>query len=303
MTTIANKIKFVFFGSSRFSVVVLDELEKAGFIPVAIVTIPDKPVGRKLRLTPTPVKEWGLIRKIKILEPSKLTGPESKALIYDLKKEDCDVFIVASYGKIIPSTIIDLPSRKTLNVHPSLLPKYRGASPLQSAMLDDDKDTGVSIMRIDEKMDEGPVIAQRPVTIDQWLIYEEFEEMMARNGGRLLAEVLPKWVSGEIREMAQDHSKATYTKKIVKEDGLLDMYSPDQYSNFRKIQAFHEWPVAYFITDRGGDEKEESRDAKIRVKITSASFRDGMLIIDKVVPEGSKEMSYADFKRGYGQTR
>lgn len=282
-------INFTFFGSSQFSVIVLDELEKLGFIPSLIVTTPDKPQGRKLVITPNVVKTWAISKNIKVYDPAKI----DKTFIEQLKQESSDVFVVASYGKILPESLINMPSRKTLNIHPSLLPKYRGASPLQSAMLDDDKNTGISIMRIDEKMDHGPIVAQKNVVITEWPIYEEFEALMAREGAQLFASILPNWVSGKITEKEQDHSAATYTKKIIKEDGLIDLHTEnvDPYTNFRKIQAYHEWPQAYFFIEHAGK--------KIRVKITAASFRDNQLIIEKVIPEGAKEMSYKDFQSGY----
>jgi methionyl-tRNA formyltransferase len=282
-----NKIPFIFFGSSRFSVLVLEELEKDGLIPVCVVTTPDKPKGRGLALTPTPVKDWALRKKISLLDPDKLDA----SFIEKLKIVNCELYVVASYGKIIPEAIINIPPHGTLNIHPSLLPKYRGASPLQSAMLDDTKKTGITIMKIDKEMDHGPIVAQRDVTIDEWPPYGEFEEMMAREGARLLSETMPDWVAGKIEAAEQDYSKATYTKKVNKEDALLDL-SGDAYDNFRKIQAYSEWPVAHFIIEHNGK--------KIRVKIRSASFKSGNLIIEKVIPEGGKEMAYEDFLRGYG---
>ncbi len=288
-SNIPNKISFTFFGSSHFSIIVLDELERAGFIPACVVTTPDKPQGRKLILTPNPVKVWAQQRNILVYYPEKLDA----AFIEHCKLsiEHCSVFIVASYGKIIPASIIDMPLRKTLNIHPSLLPIYRGASPLQSAILDDAKHTGVTIMRIDEKMDHGPLVAQQEVIVSEWTAYEVFEDMMARTGAHLLAQILPEWVAGTLKEKEQNHSRANYTKKTVKTDGLVDLTSPDQYLTFRKIQAYHEWPQAYFMhTHKGKD---------IRVKITSASFKDGKLSIEKVIPEGGKEMSYKDFQSGY----
>jgi methionyl-tRNA formyltransferase len=279
----SSKIKFAFFGSSRLSVIVLDELEKAGLIPACIVTTPDKPKGRKLTVTPNMVKEWAIKKNIPLCDPTK---------------SDCDLFIVASYGKIIPGAIINLPSHKTLNIHPSLLPQYRGPSPLPSAMLDDAKRTGVTIMRLDEEMDHGPIVAQQEITVEEWPIYEDFEEMMARKGAQLLARILPDWVAGKIAEKEQDHSKATYTKKITKEDGLIDpadiaSNAPQEkaYAAFRKIQAFHEWPQAYFFIERDGK--------KIRVKVTKASFNNDRLVLERVLPEGKKEMPYEDFARGY----
>ncbi len=281
-----SNITFAYFGNSRFSVLMLDELERAGFMPACVVTTPDREKGRGLVLTPTPVKEWAVKRNIKVFTPEAL----DESFIAEIKKENCDVFIVVSYGKIMPAALIDLPPHKTLNVHVSLLPKYRGASPMQSAMLDDTKDTGVTIIELDPKMDHGPIVTAKPFSVKEWPTYNEFEDIMAREGGELLASTLPGWVSGEVKATEQDHRQATRAKKITKEDGLIDLNAADQYANFRKIQAFHEWPTAYFFADRAGK--------KIRVKIAAASFKGGKLTIEKVVPEGAREMDYNDFLKG-----
>jgi len=285
-TTNNPKVRFALFGSSRLSIIVLDELFTAGLIPQCVVTTPDKPQGRKLTITPNVVKEWAVGHGIKVYDPAKLDA----SFALQIKAESCDVFIVASYGKIIPSSVFNIPPHKTLNIHPSLLPMYRGASPLQSTILNDTKKTGVTIIQIDEKMDHGPIVAKEPVTMAEWPVYNNFEEMMAKRGASLLASILPEWVEGKITPKPQDESAATYTKKFNKEDGLISL-SDDPYLNFRKVQAFHAWPQAYFIIDHRG--------AKLKVKITAASFRDGKLLIEKVVPEGSKEMTYEEFQRGY----
>jgi methionyl-tRNA formyltransferase len=278
-------IKFVYFGSSRLSVIVLDELEKRGYFPMAVVTTPDKPQGRKFTMTPNVTKTWAKERKIEVIEAEKLA-----TLVEPLKALQADLFIVASFGKIMPNTVIGIPPHKTLNVHPSLLPKYRGPSPLPTAILDDCKETGVSIMRMDEQMDHGPVVAQKKVTITEWPIYEDFEEMMAKEGANLLADILPDWMAGKITEKEQNHTEASYTRKYMKADGRVNPLG-DAYTNFRKIQAFHEWPQAYFYIAHNGKE--------MRVKITEASFKNGELIMERVIPEGGKEMSYKDFLRGY----
>jgi methionyl-tRNA formyltransferase len=285
-------MNFIFFGSSQMSIYVLDELEKAGLTPSAVVTTPDKPVGRKQVMTPTPVKEWAVARNIKVYDPATLKGsdPAGAATVEELKKSDADVFIVASYGKLIPSEVLSIPPHQTLNVHPSLLPQYRGASPLQSAILDDAKDTGVTVMRIDEQMDHGPIVAQKKIHVEQWPTYGAFEEMMAREGGKLLAEILPQWIAGSIQEREQDHSAATHSRKFIKEDGEISL-DADPYVTYRKIQAFHTWPGTYFFIDKNG--------TRMRVKITAASFSNNKLTIEKVIPEGGKEMSYQDFVRGY----
>lgn len=286
MSMNTTPVRFAYFGSSRLSVIVLDELEKLGFLPALVVTTPDQPVGRHLTMTPNPVKAWAKERAIAVHDPAKL----DMAFAETLKEAECDVSVVASYSKIIPISVIEVPPHKTLNIHPSLLPLYRGPAPLPASMLDDAKHTGVTIMRIDEKVDHGPIVAAKKVTLNEWPTYEDFEEMMAREGARLLAGILSDWVTGKIQEKEQDHSKATFTKKTVKEDGLIDL-AGDAYTNFRKIQAYHQWPIAYFITEKAGK--------KLRVKVTSASFKDGKLMIERVIPEGKKEMSYKDFQSGY----
>ncbi len=325
-TSLKNKTlmtSFAFFGSSRFSVIVLDELERQGFMPAFVVTTTDKPVGRKLTMTPNPVKVWAHTRKITVLDPEKLDDDFFKKLQNIQAKKQVatenipliDVYIVASYGKIIPFRVLNIPPRHTLNIHPSLLPKYRGASPLQSVILDDEKNTGITIMRIDEKMDHGPIISQENVRVENWPIYKEFEELMAKKGAQLLVKVLPNWVSDgknrtqknaqKIQETEQNHTLATYTKKTNKEDGLLDFdvktlnLVGDPYKNFLKIQAYHEWPQAFFYFKSGNQ--------KIRVKITKASYNstsnqtsnESPLKIERVIPEGGKEMIYKDFLRGY----
>ena len=289
-----DKVKFAFFGSSRLSVIVLDELAALHLKPSLIVTAPDKPQGRKLVMTENVVKQWAVRSGIKVYDPAKL----DEKFIEKLKAENTvtgfDVFVVASYGKIIPEAIIEMPARKTLNIHPSLLPRYRGASPLPTAMLDDSKETGVTIIKLDKEMDHGPIVAQKSVTVSEWPAYEDFEEMMAREGARLLALSLPEYVAGNITLHEQNHSMATYTKKIVKEDALLDLKA-DPYMNFRKIQAYHEWPQAFFVINRNGKD--------LRVKITAASFSDGKLTIEKVIPEAGREMSFKDFESGYGTAK
>ena len=295
-------INYAYFGSSKVSVYVLDELLAAGFKPSVVVTTPDKPQGRGLTLTPNIMKKWALEHGLTVIDD------QTKILAMNGENgapEMPELFIVASYGKILPKALVFAPKHKTLNVHPSLLPKYRGAAPLPQSILDDTKNTGVTIIRLDEQMDHGPIIAQRPVTITEWPTYEVFEERMAREGGRVLAAIMPDWVAGKISEKEQDHAAATYTRKITKEDALIDLSTDEAfrgelgYTNFRKIQAYHEWPIAYFM---GYTKKGQ----QIRVKITGASFdgtaKDGRLVISEVVPEGSRRMQWKDYLQGYSQT-
>ncbi len=280
-----NQTPFVFFGTPHFAVFVLEELEQAGFIPSLIVTAPDKPQGRKLVVTPPSVKRWADEHGVPVLQPETIDD----AFMNTLRAEQYDIFITAAYGKILPKELLEIPKHGALNVHPSLLPKLRGASPVRSAILENVSETGVTVMLMDEKMDHGPVVAQAKITIalEDWPPPARIlEEMLAREGGKLLAEVLPDWIAGKITPEVQDDTKATFCKKIKKEDGLLDL-SDDPYQNFLKIRAFDGWPGTFFFSKRG--------DKDIRIKINDAEFKNGKLEITRVTPEGKSEVSYKDF--------
>jgi methionyl-tRNA formyltransferase len=280
------KPNFAFFGTSEYSVQTLDVLKHAGLLPTLIITTPDKPAGKKLELTPSPVKVWSTENNIPFIQPEKLKTEE---VIQKLKAGHFDVFIVIAYGKIIPKEILDIPSHGALNIHASLLPKLRGASPIESAILTDKKNTGVTIMLIDEEMDHGPILAQEEVVVEPWPPKaHELGHKLVEAGSHLLIEMVPKWLKGEIIPLPQDHTQATYTEKIQKNDGLIDL-AADPYQNFRKIQAFSVWPRTFFFVERNNQ--------KIRVIITEAEFKNGMLNILKVIPEGKKEMNYSDFAR------
>jgi len=278
-------MKFVFFGGSEFSVHVLEELKLHNILPSLIITTPDKPKGRKLVLTPTPVKIWAQNHNIEVIDPVSLKKDNSD-LICNLKSNNYDLFLVASYGKIIPKEIFDISEKKTLNIHPSLLPKYRGASPIQSQILNDEKEIGVTIMQIDEEMDHGPVVVQTssrqivearfaeaagsgndlPTAENKIPSRKELEKVLAIDGARLFAHILPEWLQGSIDPIMQDESKATYCQKIEKENGELQIdlndLSKNARENYLKIKAFEEWPTTYFFLN----EK--------RIIITDANFSD-----------------------------
>lgn len=281
-----KEVRFVFFGTPEFASITLDELESAGFLPSLIVSAPDKPKGRKLLLTPSEVKAWGEKRGIPVITPASLKDAE---IAERLRQESAQLFIVAAYGKLIPKSIIEIPEFGTINVHPSLLPKFRGSSPIESAILSDEKVTGVTIMVVDEEMDHGPVIAQRERIINNWPPKaSELTVDLAHFGGRLLAEIIPEWLNG-LSAFPQDHTRATFTQKITKEDGLIN-FEQDPLLNYKKIRAFDDWPGAYYFTERNGK--------KIRVRITDAHYENGKLTLLRVIPEGKNEMSYEDFIRG-----
>lgn len=280
-----NNLNWAFFGTSSFSVIILKELKVKGFLPTLIVTVEDKPKGRKLVLTPPPVKIWAEEEGVKFIQLQTLRKPESEKIIKSFASEGFDVFIVASYGKIIPQNILDIPKYKTINVHPSLLPKLRGPSPIQSAILEENE-TGISIIKLDNEVDHGPILAQKKVDVE-WPPYaEDLEEKLGIESGQLLAEILPDIISGEIKDVPQNHSLATFCQKIEKADGEIDLKDAPE-KNLRKIRAFHVWPGTYFFDNKGK-----------RIIIKRAHIENRELILDRIVPEGKKEMGYIDFLKG-----
>jgi methionyl-tRNA formyltransferase len=273
----STTINFAFFGTPDRAVIALEELKRAGFLPSLIVTQPDKPQGRKLLLTPPPAKVWAEANHIPVAQPEKLDA-DFKEL---LQSKKFDLFVVVAYGKILPEEILSIPTHRSINLHASLLPKLRGSCPIETAILEDIKDTGVSVILMDDKMDHGPIIAEKCVTPLVWPVAaDELAKMLVTEGGKLLAEVLPLWTEGKINPKEQDHSKATYTKKIKKEDGLIKL-EDDPYLNYRKYLAYKGWPNTFFF-----------KDGK-RVIITDAEYKNEKFVIKKVIPEGKKEIEYS----------
>ena len=281
---------FIFFGGEPLGVPVLETLATEGCFPTLIVCNPDRPQGRKMLLTPPPVKVWAEAHSIPVFQPESLKDTATYAT---LTEYSADLFIVVAYGKIIPKNILDLPKFKTLNVHPSLLPKLRGASPIRSAILEDMNPTGVSIMILTPGMDEGPILAQKEVLVpkETWpLRGTELDTLLADVGGKLLVETVPAWIAGAITPQEQQHEDATYTVKITKEMGLIDL-NDDPYKNLFKIRAFDGWPSAHFF--------HEKNSVQTRIKIVDADLKDGKLHITRVIPEGKTEILYEDFLKLY----
>ena len=279
----ANNLKIAFLGTPLFAVKILEEMKKGGLTPALIITAPDKPKGRKLALTPPPVKDWADKEKLPALQPETLND-----IYADLKKENWDIFILAAYGKIIPQKIIEMSKFGILNVHPSLLPKYRGPSPIQSAILNGDKKFGATIMLLDEKLDHGPILSADHLTLADNVNYKELEDKLAELGGKLLVKTVPLWVNDKIKAIPQDHNKATYTEKIKKENGLINSGDDPQIIE-KKIRAFNPWPGVYFFLKKN--------KKLLRIIITGATLTGGKLKIEKVKPEGKKETTFADFMK------
>ncbi|MBU4223833.1 methionyl-tRNA formyltransferase [Patescibacteria group bacterium] len=288
-----ENMNFVFFGTGDFAVKILNILYQNNFAPALIATTPDKPKGRKMILTSPPVKIWAQEHKIKTITD------------YALPATRYDLFIVADYGKIIPKNILDIPEYGAINIHPSLLPKYRGPSPIQSFILSGEKETGVTIILLDEEMDHGPILAQQSLNLETGfpignpvskLYYKELEEKLAELGGELLVKTIPNLIARKIKPIPQDHNKATYTKKITKKDGEINLNESPEIIE-RKIRAFTPWPGAYFSIPRPTSLARSG--GILRIIITEAEIdKNGALKIKQIKPEGKKEMSFKDFLRG-----
>jgi len=281
--------RIAFFGTPEIAVSVLHKLKEHGMLPTVIITNPDAPKGRKMLLTPPPAKLWAQGENIPVLQPVSL---RTDTAVRDyLTAHAIDLCIVVAYGKIIPKEILDIPKYGTLNVHPSLLPKLRGASPIRSAILEDMHQTGVTVMLLDEELDHGPILAQEIVSIEKesWpLRGQALDTLLAEKGGELLAKTIPRWLAGNITPTPQDHNEATFCTKITKEMGEIDL-TADAYQNLLKIRAFDGWPGTFFFTERNG--------TRIRVKIVDAELEGDSLKILRVIPEGKNDLAYEDFIR------
>jgi len=236
-------MNYVFFGTPKFAAIVLEKLIGAGLIPEAVVCNPDEPVGRKKVLTAPPTKIIAQTNNIPIFQPQKLeignwkprtrnfvsvrdqssTELRSGAGLEINELGNIDLAIVAAYNKIIPEAILNSLPAKFIGVHPSLLPKYRGPSPIQTAVLNGDKETGANLFLIDKEIDHGPVLAGAKCDISEKDNYETMERKLAELGAKLLIENLQKYLDGKIKSIEQNHEKATFTKKFSTEDGRVDL--------------------------------------------------------------------------------
>ncbi len=279
-----NLIKIIFIGTPEFGAVVLEKLIKNNYKPILVITAPDKPVGRKQTITPPPVKLIAQEYKIPIEQPEKVSS-----IKYQVLSIKADLIIVAAYGQIIPKDILDIPKFRCLNVHPSLLPKYRGASPIQTAILNGDAETGVTIMLMDEKMDHGKIVSSIKYQVSSDNTYESLSRKLAKLGAELLIETIPNWINGKIKPESQNESEATYTKILKKEDGKID-WNKSAEEIERQIRAYNPWPGSFTFFKKNNE--------LIKVKILEADVSDNKLIIKKIQPEGKKPMDYKEFLRG-----
>ncbi len=303
--------RIVFFGTPEFSIPSLDALIKANLAPLLVVTNPDEPKGRKQILTPPSIKAYADKHGIPVLQPIHL--------IHEMDKiPEAALFVVVAFGTIIPQQLIARPRCGTLNIHPSFLPRWRGPSPIQSAILHGDTETGVTLMQIDELMDHGPIIAQEPFSLAEkkWTSPELSQEL-ALLGSRMLVEAIPAWLAGEINATPQDDIKATYCKLIKKDHGRINWSRPADEIE-RMIRAYIPWPSAWTLWP--------GRDKIYRIRIDEADISEeelpvgspgytwqthaypflvktgsGSLVVRKITIEGKTTLNAKDFLHGNPQ--
>lgn len=260
-------MRYIFFGTPRFAEIVLQKLIDNKFPPVAIVCNPDKPIGKKKVITPPLTKILAKKHNIKVFQPEK---------IKDAKLPKVNLFVVAAYAKIIPNSILSLPKLGTIGVHPSLLPKYRGATPIQTALLNSEKETGTTLYLMDKEVDHGPILIQKELDIQENETYLSLEKKLAELGANLLLELASRFPNINPRE--QDHLKATSTKKFETKDAEVDFTKDSDLKIYRKIQALNPEPGVYTFTLPGYEDK--------RVKLLKAKYENQKLNIKTIQVAG-----------------
>ncbi len=298
-------MRVVFMGSPSFAVPSLEYLVLGGYEIAAIYTQPDRAEGRGRALSASPVKQAALALGLTVVQPESLKAPEAVRQLADFKP---DLIVVAAFGQILPKAVLELPSLGCLNVHPSLLPRFRGASPVAAAILAGDEFSGVSIMLLDEGMDSGPVLARAQVPIADSDTTASLGAKLSLVGAGLLGEVMVGWIRGELKPQPQDESQATYCQPITKDEGKID-WRLTAIDIWRRVRAFYPWPGS-FSRWRGKTLKiieamplsPQTKAKAGEVVALDSGFGigtgDGILNILRVQLEGKQALSAAEFLRG-----
>jgi len=304
-------LRTIFMGSPEFAVPSLERLVLNKYQVVAVYTQPDKPAGRGRSLVSTPVKESAQALKLSVVQSANLKEAEVVAQLAEFRP---DVIVIAALGQILPKQVLDIPARGCVNIHPSLLPKFRGASPVASAILAGDEFTGVSLMLMDEGLDTGPILGRAQISISPQDTTGSLTAKLSLIAAQLLLEVLPRWLRGEIEPQAQNEAEATFSQQISKQDGEIDWHLP-AVEIWRRVRAFQPWPGCYTkwqgrqlkiieavpLSEGGG----EGLGRVVAVEGGEAGFGvvagEGVLGVARVQLEGKKAMSADEFLRGQRQ--
>lgn len=282
-----SNINYIYFGTPDVASKTLQVMKDRGYLPNLIITSPDKRSGRGLEIHDTPVAIWSKKNNIKCLKPEKITNEFIETLQPYFAKEN-SLSIVVAYGKILPEDLIIKPKLGTINIHYSLLPKWRGASPLESTLMNGDEVTGVSIQQMAYKLDSGPILATEELEVSINDSKDEIRNELINLGANCLCDLLPVLETRKTTPKNQDDKLATFCKKIKKEDGEIDI-NDDPKKNWNKYRALYGWPGVFFFIKK--------KNINIRIKISKAEYENNSFIIKRVIPEGKKEMSYDEFLR------
>jgi methionyl-tRNA formyltransferase len=298
-------VRVVFLGSGSFAIPSFEALLDAGHEVAALVTQPDKEKGRGRELAPPPLKPVALARGVRVLQPRRVREPAAEEELEALRPE---LQVVVAYGQILPKSVIDIAPLGTVNVHASMLPRLRGAAPIQWAIARGDAETGVTTMLIDEGLDTGPMLLSRPTSIGPEETAGQLEPRLARLGAEVLLETVQGLAEGTLRPIPQDHSAATLAPLLKKEDGRLDWTRPaPELAN--RVRGFHPWPGAYTTVDgrvlkvlkaaaaSGGGEPGTVVEVD-RQALVVAAGRDTRLALLEVQPESRRPMSGAAYAAG-----
>ncbi len=296
-------MRIVFVGSPEFAIPSLTSLHNH-FQVVGVITQPDRPAGRGRNKRPSAVKTFALQNDLALIQPRMIRDEDAHSQI---ELWNPDVVVVAAYGQIIPSSLLNIPLHGFVNLHASLLPRWRGAAPVQAAILHGDTTTGITIMQMDPGMDTGPILAQSKVAIDEEETAGELLSRLSHLGAQLIVDTLPSYLAGDIKATTQNHHEATSAPLIKKEDG---MFTPDQSAEYvaRQVRAFEPWPGSYFHWDskivrvrkaHAILTAEDSIGRIIQVNDKPAiCMREGVLVLDELQISGKKAMPGTVFLRG-----
>ena len=311
MTSATTALNILFMGTPDFAVPCLDALIQSQHNVVAVVSQPDRKVGRGRKLAKPPVAALAVDSNIPVFQWEKLSNESFETLC----KFPIDLAVVVAYGKILPQRYLDLPTHGCLNVHSSLLPKWRGAAPIQWAVINGDTRSGVTIMRLDAGMDTGDIADQKSIEIEPNMTAGMLHDQLAELGADLLLNVVESVSQGSVQFTSQDHSKATHARRLQKSDGLLD-WTQDHQGVHNHIRGMHPWPGAYIDTElgpikiHGSSLSDESGEAGTIIKITPdgpiLACGTGSVCLTRIQRPGKKAVSGGDFVRAYnlsvGQT-
>jgi methionyl-tRNA formyltransferase len=296
-------MRIVFMGSPRFAIPSLKSLTDVYPI-VGVVTQPDRKAGRGRKFSQSAVKMWSSEHGLPIIQPHRIKNSEA---IEQLKTWNPDVIVVAAYGQILPVEVLELPEWGCLNIHASLLPRWRGAAPIPASILHGDSKTGITIMKMDSGLDTGPILAQRSTSISPEETGGDLSDRLSEIGADLLIDTLPSYLEGDIKPAEQDHAKATYSPMLKKDDGALDFEQTAE-KLVRQTRAFEPWPGSYLTWGETRIVVRKAHASPVSGGIPgvitqieglpAVGTNQGLLVLDILQPAGRKPMPGDAFMRG-----